>query len=64
MANFHGPSPGLTELNARAKRREAEIERKAAMEGAGNRRVLEGRPRAPRFGLLRRVARLIRGGGD
>ena len=31
---------------------------------ADHRRRLRKLPRGPRFGLLRRVARLIRGGGD
>lgn len=64
MANFTGPNPGLTELNARAKRRQAEMERKAIQSKAEQRRALAGRPRAPRFGGLRRLIRVIRGGGD
>ena len=64
MANFGGPSPGLTELNARAKRRHAELERKAIQSKAEQRRELAGRPREPRARLLRRIVRLIRGGGD
>ena len=31
---------------------------------ADRRRRLRQRPRGPRFGLLRRIVRLIRGGGD
>ena len=59
-----GPPPGLTELNARAKRRQVEMERKAIQVEAGHRRQLRQRPRGPRFGLLRRIVRVIRGGGD
>ena len=65
MAGFGGGQPpGLTELNARGKRRQIEMERKAIQVEAGHRRQLAGRPRGPRFGLLRRVVRLVRGGGD
>ncbi|MXX18296.1 MAG: hypothetical protein F4X03_13270 [Dehalococcoidia bacterium] len=64
MANFSGPNPGLTELNARGKRRQAEMERKTIMAKAGQRRELAGRPRGPRFALIRRIVRVIRGGGD
>lgn len=62
MANFGGPNPGMTELQARGKRRQADLDRKAIMAEAGHRRQL--RPRGPRFTLLRRLVRLIRGGGD
>ena len=65
MAGFGGgPPPGLTELNARGKRRQVEMERKAIQVEAGHRRQLARRPRDPRFDLLRRAIRLVRGGGE
>ena len=64
MVNFGGPTPGLTELNARGKRRQVELDRKAIVVESEHRRQLARRPRGPRFGLVRRIVRLFRGGGD
>ncbi len=62
MADFGGgfvpPNPG-PELEMLARAQQDEIQRK---HGGDNRPPK--RPRGPRFGLLRRIARLIRGGGD
>ena len=54
----------VKELNARGKRRQVEMERKAIQVEAGHRRQLARRPRDPRFDLLRRIVRRIRGGGE
>ena len=37
---------------------------KDRLKDAGRRRQLRQRPRGARFGLLRRIVRVIRGGGD
>ena len=63
MADFGGgggfipPNPG-PELEMMARAQQDEMKRR----GGGHRPPK--RPRGPRFGLLRRLVRLIRGGGD
>ncbi len=65
MAGFGGgPPPGLTELNARSKRRQVELDRKAIVVESEHRWQLAKRPKGPRLGLLRRAVGLVRGGGD
>ena len=55
---FSHPTPSVdAELLARAKKDEMRRQR------GGDHRPPKG-PRGPRFGLLRRVVRVIRGGGD
>ena len=63
MADFGGggfipPSPGPeVELLAKAKLDEMKLNRQSGQRPPR-------RPRGPRFGLVRRVLRLVRGGGD
>ncbi len=63
MADFGGggfipPNPG-PELEMMAQAQQDEMRRR----GGGDHRPPK-RPRGPRFGLLRRIVRRIRGGGD
>lgn len=62
MADFGGgftpPTPG-PELEMLAQAQKEEMQRRH-----GGEHRPPKRPRGPRFGLLRRIVRLIRGGGD
>ncbi len=62
MADFGGggfvPNPG-PELEMMAQAQKDEMRRRH-----GGEQGPPKRPRGPRFGLLRRIVRLIRGGGD
>ena len=63
MADFGGsfsPPPQQVDLMAQAEAAKLDELRRARHGGHGN----GPRRRGPRFGLLKRIARLIRGGGD
>ncbi len=54
----------LAERRAQDQYRYAKDRQQDRLEEAERRRRLRQRPRGPRFGLLRRIVRVIRGGGD
>lgn len=54
----------LADRRAQDLHRYAKNRHQERLERAERRRELAERPRGPRFALLRRVVRLIRGGGD